>query len=213
MVTKVNDSEKLADPWGVRRTVSEWCKVHGVSPIVKRFGQWCVTSYGLENLCISYPIERTRLWQGDAAYSWETHMSSKPWVVPEDFEAAISEARRYHAKHKPKSLKLSLAISDFGPSIKLRSKENPVPPEFVSVRFPIDRSSTTRLARDPKTTLTKEQVKMTGKMIQIRAAAPGQGDSWCGHCGRSLSMKASIAEPVDLEPTGQELKLAAQRRK
>jgi hypothetical protein len=51
---------------------------------------------------------------------------------------------------------------------------------------------------------------MTSRKTEIKAAAPGTGDSWCGHCGRSLSLKASMSEPVDLEPTAEELKLAAQ---
>jgi hypothetical protein len=76
-------------------------------------------------------------------------------------------------------------------------------PEFLTVSFPIDPTSVTRLARESTTKLAKKQASMQTKMIQIRAAAPGTGDSYCGHCGRGLNLQTSLAPQgdSDLGPT------------
>lgn len=62
---------------------------YDVSPIRKQFGQWAVTTYGLECLTDSYAIDKARLKEPD----WERHMSEKTWVLMEDFSAALKAAR------------------------------------------------------------------------------------------------------------------------
>jgi len=61
--------------------------------VIRRFGQWAVTSYGVENLSglYSYSIAKNRL---DEPW-WSIHVGSKLWVVPEDFDAALNFARTH----------------------------------------------------------------------------------------------------------------------
>lgn len=61
--------------------------------IIKRFGQWAVTTYGIEAVDGSYWIEAERLWEVD----WLRHMGEKTWVNYHDFTAALLAAREIHA--------------------------------------------------------------------------------------------------------------------
>jgi hypothetical protein len=61
--------------------------------IIRRFGQWGVTRFGLENLSgpCQYDIGRSALghpW-------WSDHMADKRWVVRADFDAALDFARKH----------------------------------------------------------------------------------------------------------------------
>ncbi|OHB68544.1 MAG: hypothetical protein A2Y77_16755 [Planctomycetes bacterium RBG_13_62_9] len=61
--------------------------------IIRRFGQWAVTSCGLENLTgpCQYDVDRAVLghpW-------WSDHMRQKSWVDAADFDAALSFARQH----------------------------------------------------------------------------------------------------------------------
>lgn len=68
-----------------------------VSPVVKRFGDWVVTTYGIECLKIYYPIELSRVNESD----WVRHMSEKEWVKIRDFAAALDYAKDLYAmRHK-----------------------------------------------------------------------------------------------------------------
>jgi TIR domain len=68
-----------------------------VSPVVKRFGDWVVTTYGIECLKIYYPIELSRVNKSD----WVRHMSEKEWVNIRDFAAALDYAKHLYAmRHK-----------------------------------------------------------------------------------------------------------------
>jgi len=61
--------------------------------VVRQFGQWCVTAFGVENLngpC-RYDISTAALghpW-------WSDHMADKNWVDRADFDAALRFARQY----------------------------------------------------------------------------------------------------------------------
>jgi hypothetical protein len=48
--------------------------------------------------------------------------------------------------------------------------------------------------------------------IRLEAAAPGQGTHYCPHCGRGVHLPGASAKAkaTDLEPTAQEMKIAAQ---
>jgi hypothetical protein len=68
-------------------------------PIVREFGQWAVTTYGVE--CIDrggdiYVIEKDRLDDPDPRYGWVKHMAEKDWVCVSDFAAALKYARQHH---------------------------------------------------------------------------------------------------------------------
>jgi hypothetical protein len=73
-------------------TLSKVIELYEISEIIKRFGQWVVTKYGLESLVLSYPISKDRLTETD----WVIHMSDKRWVVIDEFEAALKFAVEYH---------------------------------------------------------------------------------------------------------------------
>jgi hypothetical protein len=69
--------------------LAELRRRYDVAPIKRQFGQWAVTTYGLECLTDQYAIEKSRLFESD----WERHMSEKAWVLMDDFVAAIQAAR------------------------------------------------------------------------------------------------------------------------
>jgi hypothetical protein len=61
--------------------------------VIRAFGQWTVTTYGLENLTgpDSYEIDKAALhhpW-------WSESMAEKCWVNRADFDAAVSFAREH----------------------------------------------------------------------------------------------------------------------
>lgn len=62
------------------------------SAVIRDFGQWAVTAYGLECTEEYYPIEKARLGAND----WETHVCEKRWVRAGDFVPALHYARVYH---------------------------------------------------------------------------------------------------------------------
>ena len=61
-------------------------------PIIRKFGQWAVTTFGVE--CIErgspYSIEQKRVHEP----SWECHMREKDWVSMGDFTQALAYARK-----------------------------------------------------------------------------------------------------------------------
>ena len=67
-----------------------------ISPIIREFGTWAVTSYGVECLVRYYPIEKARLNK-----CWVAHMSQKTWLSPDDLydlESALNYGRTYFHK-------------------------------------------------------------------------------------------------------------------
>lgn len=68
------------------------------SKVIKSFGQWAVTTYGVECVETYYPIEKARLWQGEPGHPWEKHMAVKRWINYPDFIEAMAFAREHHAK-------------------------------------------------------------------------------------------------------------------
>lgn len=64
--------------------------------VVKRFGTWVVTKYGVECLAHYYPIEAKRLCEGDGGYTWARHMAEKNWPIMEDFMHAWAFGKGYH---------------------------------------------------------------------------------------------------------------------
>ena len=62
------------------------------SKIIKEFGEWAVTEYGIECLSRYYPIEKTRL----DAIDWIPHVTQKTWLTrPSDFIKAYEFAKEY----------------------------------------------------------------------------------------------------------------------
>lgn len=64
------------------------------SSVVKSFGQWVVTGYGLECSEQNYPIPKDRLGIHDE-YPIDQHMLEKNWVDPIAFKKALVFARQY----------------------------------------------------------------------------------------------------------------------
>jgi len=79
------ESDKFAD----REKLQKAVKFFEVAPVVKRFGAWVVTTYGIECLETYYPIEISRVHELD----WVSHMREKNWVKIQDFGAALEYAR------------------------------------------------------------------------------------------------------------------------
>jgi hypothetical protein len=93
--TKVNPRAILTNHFGVAKTVAEWQKIHEIGRIYEIYGDWRVTTYGLECLTSYYPISTERLWEGKGYYDWEIHMSEKVWCNLSDFTRALEAARRH----------------------------------------------------------------------------------------------------------------------
>jgi hypothetical protein len=68
----------------------------GTSRVIKNFGTWVVTSYGIECLTDYYPIEKKEIYDID----WERQIREKMWSVPEDFNRALEFAREHWPKKK-----------------------------------------------------------------------------------------------------------------
>lgn len=64
------------------------------SKVIRKFGEWAVTTYGIERcLKIPYAIEKKRL-----SEDWEYHMresKSSQWMNHNEFERALDFARKY----------------------------------------------------------------------------------------------------------------------
>jgi hypothetical protein len=73
-------------------TVEEAMRRHDLSPIIRRFGTWAVTTYGIECLAAYYPIERKRLHENKEIGGWVKHLYGKRWVILGDFKAAFDFA-------------------------------------------------------------------------------------------------------------------------
>jgi hypothetical protein len=61
-----------------------------LSPILKRYGTWAVTEYGVECLSTYYAISNEILDRDD----WLKHMRGKSWIEFEDFRDALACAQR-----------------------------------------------------------------------------------------------------------------------
>ncbi|WP_181357759.1 TIR domain-containing protein [Stenomitos frigidus] len=70
-------------------TLEEAIKRFDVAPIIKHYGTWAVTTYGVECLSTYYSIEMSRVDELD----WLDHMQSKIWTNMPDFAGALSYAR------------------------------------------------------------------------------------------------------------------------
>jgi hypothetical protein len=75
----------------------------GLSKKIKKFGDWYVTTYGLETLKpYHYFIDKERLQNkyNDGTYDWPQHMSEKNWNNNDDFIEAFGYALKYFFKIK-----------------------------------------------------------------------------------------------------------------
>lgn len=64
--------------------------------------QWAVTSYGVEKLDGTYPIEAKRLWEDNGGqWTWEDQLEEKGWCLMGDFVKAMSFAREHFKHLKP----------------------------------------------------------------------------------------------------------------
>ncbi len=81
----------------------EW---QDIKKIIKRFGDWVITDYGMESLALYYPIKASRLWEGEPSYGWVRQVSKKRWMQTEEqkanFKACLNEARIYHKLPMPR---------------------------------------------------------------------------------------------------------------
>ena len=67
-----------------------------VSTIIKKFGKWAVTVYGVECLVRYYPIKKSRLNE-----NWVEHMTEKRWMTQQDLsdlESALNYAKTHFKK-------------------------------------------------------------------------------------------------------------------
>lgn len=65
--------------------------------IIKRFGSWAVTNFGLDHLGHpQYQIDKNQLFTTD----WIRHMGEKRWVNKSDFKSAYDAAIQYHVYRK-----------------------------------------------------------------------------------------------------------------
>lgn len=79
---------------GRRVSLDEAVQIGEIDPIIKRFGTWAVTEYGVECLTTHYAIPKARLKEED----WHKHMIGKTWTVAEDVCEALDFARQYFSR-------------------------------------------------------------------------------------------------------------------
>lgn len=85
--------------------IIEWLEI---SPIVRRFNTWVVTTYGVECLVEYYPIESARLGE----MGWSDHLSEKNWMTAHmlrDLINSLSYARDYFG-HTGSKQKIDRAV-------------------------------------------------------------------------------------------------------
>lgn len=69
------------------------------TPIIRNFGTWAVTPYGVECLIYPYPIPFSDIGEeGIGASEWHASMADKWWVAIIEFTVAMRYARRLVAK-------------------------------------------------------------------------------------------------------------------
>lgn len=91
---------KMSDKFDKKTELEKAIKFYDISPVVKRFGAWVVTTYGIECLDHYYPIETSRVNETD----WVDHMSEKTWVTIPDFAAALDYAKQLYAMREKLSI-------------------------------------------------------------------------------------------------------------
>ena len=75
----------------------QWQRLGG-DIIIKTFGKWVVTTYGVETTDGAISIEIERLWEPD----WKRWIEGKkPSIGPEDFMNALTAARELFAEARP----------------------------------------------------------------------------------------------------------------
>lgn len=79
----------MSDNWDDEAQIQKAIKFYNIAPILKRFGDWVVTTYGIQCLKSNYPIEFSRVDEDD----WIPHMREKPWVTIRDFAGALIYAK------------------------------------------------------------------------------------------------------------------------
>jgi hypothetical protein len=83
--------EKKGSCTSKERAFSPLLKVPPTAPVIRRYGSWAVTEYGLECLTESYTIPKKRL----NSDFWLPHMLEKRWCEPADFADALDGARAW----------------------------------------------------------------------------------------------------------------------
>lgn len=76
-------------------------KRNQLSKIVKQFGTWALTTYGMESLTWHYHISRDQLLESKDDYPWPKHMGAKTWVNLADFRACYDAALEYFSSKRP----------------------------------------------------------------------------------------------------------------
>ena len=79
---------EVTSPSGDSITVIEAATRFDTAPLLRRYGDWVVTDYGIECLTTIYVIQKERLSEDD----WFKHMEEKTWVNMDDFRKAFSAA-------------------------------------------------------------------------------------------------------------------------
>ncbi len=73
-----------------------------VSPILAQGQQWAVTEFGIENIRGPYhyfiPKEDLPKQLAEGGYMWPYHMSSKNWVLADDFDDIFQRALEIHQR-------------------------------------------------------------------------------------------------------------------
>lgn len=104
-----SNEETVTTFHGETISVEEVVRRLEVSPIIKRFGTWAVTTYGVECLSTHYAFQFNRVNETD----WISHLQTKTWIVIDDFVNALYYARELQEKRNiftkaGKSLKVFL---------------------------------------------------------------------------------------------------------
>ena len=78
-----------------RRSVIDIATGREMPAILKRFGDWVVTTEGIDNLVVTYEIGKTRFNEKLGDVSWIEHMKEKEWCDIGDFDRALTAGKDF----------------------------------------------------------------------------------------------------------------------
>ena len=88
--------EVLTDHCGYIKTAGEWAKLHQLSEVHERFGDWVVTLFGLETWLLTTPLRPAVSGKARVATPGSTTWRRSFGSICPDFCAAIEEPREHY---------------------------------------------------------------------------------------------------------------------
>lgn len=156
---------------------------YDVDRIIKRFGTWAVTDYGVECLTTNYAIPKDRLGESD----WKKHMCGKTWIVAEDVCDSLDYAKAHFARRVGRPPGASSAVRAAA-STTARAIRRNIPSR---VRFYVMKRDNYRCQLCGATALQGTLLEIDHKVAVAAGGTNDEGNLWvlCNPCnsGKGVS--------------------------